>query len=344
MSSKKPAPFLLRDKRWESPYFLAPVAGYSDVAFRAVCAELGAALCYTEMISAEALVRGHIKTRDLLRRDPSEAEYAVQLFGAKADTMAKAVEIVSAYDPVVIDLNCGCPVPKIIKAGAGSALIRDPERLGEIVRAMCAATAIPISGKLRTGWDQNSINYLETAAVAVEAGVCAITLHGRTRAQGYSGKADWNAIKTLADSVPVPVFGSGDVFTANAARAMRQETGCDAIMIARGAMGNPFIFSELTTSVGEEAPEAQTAPPRPSRFLTPETVVRVATRHLLLSIQYLGEKTACLEFRKQFCAYTKGFPGGAEIRARAVQCTTFAEYETLLREFLEKARPQPTSE
>jgi nifR3 family TIM-barrel protein len=326
MNRNKAVPFSLEEEKWSAPYFLAPVAGYSDIAFRAVCTELGAALCYTEMVSAEALVRGHVKTRGLLARDPIETHYAIQLFGSNPKTLAKAAEIVSAYNPAVIDLNCGCPVPKVIKAGAGSALLRTPERIGGIVRAMRDATSVPVSVKLRTGWDQHSINYPETSAAAIEAGACAITLHGRTRAQGYSGKADWNAIKALAEQTSVPIFGSGDVFSAKDAIAMRRMTGCHGVMIARGAIGNPFIFTELRRLSVQAVTEPSDTPP------SLRTIARTATHHLELAIKYLGEKTACIEFRKHFCAYTKGLVGGAAFRARAVRCATFNEYEALLKE------------
>ncbi|MDQ7795160.1 MAG: tRNA dihydrouridine synthase DusB [Spirochaetia bacterium] len=328
MSTKKMPPFLLDEKKWSAPYFLAPVAGYSDVAFRAICAEMGAALCYTEMVSAEALVRNHAKTKELLARDPAETHYAIQLFGANPATLAKAAEIVSAFQPSVIDLNCGCPVPKIIKAGTGSALLKTPERIGEIVRAMRNATSVPISVKIRTGWDEKSINYLETAGMAIEAGACAITLHGRTRAQGYSGKAEWDAIKALAAQTSVPIFGSGDVFSADDAIAMQEYTGCDGVMIARGAIGNPFIFQELCQrAAGQRIDEA----------LSPKVVSQTALHHLELAVKYLGEQTACIEFRKHFCAYTKGFVGGAALRAQAVRCSTFVEFQRLLELFAESA-------
>jgi len=327
MSKRKSRPFALEPAQWAAPFFLAPVAGYSDAAFRAICSEMGASLCYTEMVSSEALVRGHKKTKELLDKDLLETRYAIQLFGANPSTLAKAVELVSLYAPAVIDLNCGCPVPKIIKAGAGSALLTNPKRIGEIVRAMKGATSIPISVKLRTGWDSASINYLECAAEAIEAGACAITLHGRTRAQGYSGKADWNAIKTLAENSSVPVFGSGDVVNAQAARQMLDETQCDAVMIARGALGNPFIFQELRRSSQTEPKHFECVDSQPTSKIS-ETILR----HLSLAIQHLGEKNACLEFRKHFCAYTKGISGGAAFRARAVHCSSLMEYQQLLSE------------
>lgn len=305
--------------RLRSPFFLAPVAGYSSAAYRSICYEQGAALCYTEMISAEALTRGHWKTKAMLGRAPEEPFYAIQLFGAKPEVLARAAAIVSALHPLVIDLNCGCPVPKIVKAGAGSALLKNPETIGTVVRAMREATDIPVTVKIRKGWDESSINFLETARAAVESGAAAVTLHGRTRAQGYSGAADWGAIAALTKAVAVPVFGSGDVFSASAALAMLGQTGCSGVMIARGAIGNPFIFADATAlwTGGRAAPRSAAQ------------IAEVARAHLLRSIRTLGEKTACIEFRKQFCAYTRGFAGGAALRESAVHGATEAEYEAL---------------
>lgn len=306
----------------QSPFFLAPVAGYSDAAFRSVCYEQGAALCYTEMVSSEALIRNHPKTRFLLARTEVEDRYAIQLFGSKPEVLARAAAIVADYRPLVIDLNCGCPVPKIVRTGAGSSLLKDPNLIHAIVKAMAEATDIPVTVKIRKGWDEGSVNFLETAQAAVEAGAVAVTLHGRTRTQGYSGKADWGSIATLASVLDVPVFGSGDVFSAAAAIRMLSETSCSGVMIARGAMGNPFVFAEAQALwEGREAPVFSDA-----------QVARIAKKHLELAVRFLGEKTACIEFRKQFCAYTKGRPRGAALRERAVHCSTVAEFAAVLEE------------
>ena len=299
--------------------FLAPVAGYSDAAFRSVCAENGCDLAYTEMVSSEALIRGHPGTRALLRRGEGETRHAVQIFGADPLSMARAAELLEPYHPALVDINCGCPVPKIVRAGAGSALLRNPALLAEIVRAVRSSSPAPVTVKIRLGWDEGSVNYLETASAAVEAGACAVTLHARTRAQGYSGRADWTALARLKEAVRVPVFGSGDVFLPGDARRMMEETGVDGVMIARGAMGNPFIFGQARAVLEGRDPEE------------PSTAQRIAAarRHLALAVEYLGERTACVEFRKQMCAYTKGVRGGAELRAAAVTCSTAAEYETV---------------
>lgn len=305
--------------------FLAPVAGYSDAAYRAVCGAEGADLCYTEMVSSEALTRGHEKTNSLLDRDESERDYAIQLFGAKPDTMAAAALALAPWKPAVIDVNCGCPVPKIVKSGAGSALMREPRRMGEIVRAMRRAldegemAAVPVTVKFRLGWDEDSINYLEFAVIAEEAGAAALTLHARTKAQGYSGSADWSAMARLAASTKLPVFGSGDVHSGADARRMLLETAVAGVMIARGAMGNPFVFADAAAVLeGREA----AAPTRERR-------IAAARRHLELSARFLGERQACLEFRKHFCAYTKGEPGGAALRADAVRTTDLGGFEAL---------------
>jgi nifR3 family TIM-barrel protein len=307
--------------------FLAPVAGYSDAAFRSVCVDEGADLCFTEMVSSEALVRGHSKTKSLLVRADNEANYAIQLFGANPEVLAEACRLALPWKPLLIDLNCGCPVPKIVRAGAGSALMKTPALFRDIVKAMAEALApsgVPLTVKIRLGWDSGSINYREIADLAVGAGAAAVTLHARTRAQNYSGKADWAAIGDLARSLPVPVFGSGDIFSAEAARRLLEEGGAAGVMIARGAMGNPFIFREARAALRGEA--------RPA--ISPEGRVAVARRHLELSVRYLGERTACVEFRKQFCSYTKGSIAGAELRNEAVRGASLKDFEGLFQRWL----------
>lgn len=314
--------------------FLAPVAGYSDAAFRSVCVAEGADLCYTEMVSAEALTRGHTKTKGLLERADNEKSYAIQLFGSNPSVLAEACRLSLAWKPLIIDLNCGCPVPKIIKSGAGSALPRNDSSFAQVVEAMATAlkgSGVPLTVKFRLGWDQGSIKYLETGRLAVEAGAAAVTLHARTRAQNYSGKADWSAIAALAKALPVPVFGSGDIFSASAARDFMEETGAAGVMVARGAMGNPFIFREARAAL-----EGLALPP-----VTVEERVATARRHLELSAKFLGERTACVEFRKQFCSYTKGSTAGASLRTEAVRASTMAEFEGLFQRWLAAAAGRP---
>lgn len=307
--------------------FLAPVAGYSDAAFRSVCFSLGADLCYTEMVSAEALTRGHPKTGLLLDRAPDETRYAIQLFGSRPDALAAAALVAAERGPAFIDLNCGCPVPKIVRSGAGSALMKSPRLIRDILAAMRAALGAggpPLTAKIRSGWDEGSVNYREAAEAAVDGGAAAVTLHARTRAQGYAGTADWAQIADLVSRLSVPVFGSGDVRSPGDAARMAADTGCAGVLIARAAMGDPFIFREAKAEMeGRAAPAASTG-----------ERVDAARRHLAAAARFLGERTACVEFRKQFCAYTRGAPGGAELRAAGVKAIAVEDFEALFDRWL----------
>ena len=304
--------------------FLAPVAGYSDVAFRSVCIENGACFTYTEMVSAEALVRKNLKTETLMRRACNESAYAVQIFGGEPDVMAEAAQIVLEKTHCeCIDINCGCPVPKIIKTGAGSALTRDPDRLYKVVSAVVGALrqAIPVTVKIRSGWEQKLITWREAAQAALEAGASAITIHPRTKAQGYEGHSDWNIMRQLVEMVAgrVPVFGSGDLFKPEDARAMLEQTGVDAVMFARGAMGNPFIFRDTTSLLTTGSYE-----PLPA-------TVRIQTGFAELErlAAETNEQHACLEMRKRFHAYSKGIPNGGPIRNAIVHASTIEEYHKI---------------
>lgn len=312
--------------------FLAPVAGYSDVAFRSVCVENGACFTYTEMVSAEALVRNNQKTEVLMTRACNEKAYSVQIFGGEEEVMAQAAKIVREKTKCeVIDINCGCPVPKIIKTGAGSALTRDPDRLYKVAKAVIdAAEGTPVSIKIRSGWDKPNITWKEAAQAGLEAGVSAITIHPRTRAQGYEGLSDWNIMKELVDfvaewnkanqdKIPVPVFGSGDLFKPEDARRMLDQTKVDAVMFARGAMGNPFIFRDTTSllTTGKYEPV-----PAVDRVKTGfEELERLAAQ--------TSEEHACLEMRKRFSAYSKGIQNGAALRAKIVHAATIADYRQI---------------
>ena len=303
--------------------FLAPVAGYSDRSFRSICVEHGAAFTYTEMVSAEALVRNNLKTEILMRRAENESAYTVQVFGGEPETVADGAKIIlEKTNCECIDINCGCPVPKIIKTGAGSALTRDPERLYNVVKAVVQiAGDIPVTVKIRSGWDENHITWKEAALAALDAGVSAITMHARTRAQGYEGKSDWSKIKELTALAAgkIPIFGSGDLFTPEDAERMLSETGCDGVMFARGAMGNPFIFDKtiqlLTTGKYDDIPVQKR--------------IETGFRELLNLSNDIGEKSACLEMRKRFCAYSKGMNGGAAIREKIVKAQTISDYKEL---------------
>jgi len=339
--------------------FLAPVAGYTDRAFRSICAENGANFAFTELVSAEALYRnygrygliskeftqrheGTKNTKDeredekkknssfnLVRRGEKEKLYAIQLFGGESESIYKAACLLAPLQPDAIDINAGCPVPKVVKNGAGSALMKDPANMGRIVEAAVRASreslgGVPVTIKIRSGWDSSSLNYMECARIAVEAGAQMISLHPRTRAQNYGGKSNWAHIADLAASLKVPVTGSGDLYAPEDAQAMLRETGCAAVMFARGAMGNPFIFSASRSFLETGSWEQVSFSAR----------ITAAMRHLEMLSADIGERTACLEMRKQFCAYTKGVTGGAALRDKAVHAETIEEYRKIVLPYL----------
>ena len=299
------------------------MAGYTDAPFRALCAGQGAALCYAEMVSAEAIHRGSDRTLRLLDRYPGEERVGHQIFASSPAAAASAVRAIHRLAPTVIDLNCGCSVPKVLKSGCGAALLADPALVGRLVRAMRDETDLPVTVKLRLGWDERSITFLECAGEAVRAGAAAVALHPRTRSQGFGGRARRPALAELKAAVPVPVFGSGDLFTADDALAMAEETGVDAVMIARGTLGNPFIFAEIRARIEG----------RDFRVGARERL-DTAMRHLEMEAGAKGEAVACREMRKHFVAYTKGMEGGAALRQAVVHAATIARYRELVEEYL----------
>ena len=322
----------------EGNIFLAPVAGYTDRAFRSVCIEQGADFTYTELVSSEALVRNKSGTDVLLRRAHNENNYCIQLFGSDPDVMYKAASLLAGYNPSAIDINSGCPVPKVVKTGAGSALMKNPSNLGRIVSAVARASneylgGIPVTVKIRSGWDENSINYYECARIAVSEGAVMIGLHARTRAQGYEGKSNWTHIKDLAEKLDVPVAGSGDLFTPESALDMLRETRCAAVMLARGAMGNPFIFSATRSLL------------LTGSYSLPDYAERLKTglNQLKLMSEDIGERKACCEMRKQFCAYTRGMKGGAELRNLLVSASAISDYEKLLLPIINEGKNNDTT-
>lgn len=312
--------------------FLAPVAGYSDRAFRSICTECGANFAYTEMVSAEALTRNNLKTEFLMRRAPNEKSYAVQIFGGTPEVMAEAAKIVLEKTTTeCIDINGGCPVPKIIKSGAGSCLTKDPDKLYSIVKSVNdfvqnSNRPVPVTVKIRSGWDSENITWKECADAALKAGAAAITLHGRTRAQGYEGKADWSILAELVKFIDgkIPVFGSGDAFSPEDAKRMLETTKCDGVMFARGAMGNPFIFTRtkeyLTSGNLIEVPIQQK--------------IQAGFRELDLLIDDFGETGACFEARKRFCAYSKGIEGSAALRKEIVEAKSIEDYKKIFSSYL----------
>lgn len=308
--------------------FLAPVAGYSDVAFRSVCIENGAAFTYTEMVSAEALVRNNLKTETLMKRANNEKSYAVQIFGGEPEIMANAAKIVIEKTHCeVIDINCGCPVPKIVKSGAGSVLTREPEKLFKIVKAVVdVCGTIPVTVKIRSGWEQKLITWKDASQAAMDAGVSAITIHPRTRAQGYEGFSDWKIIQQLVEFVDkkIPIFGSGDLFKPEDAKRMLEETGVDGIMFARGAMGNPFIFRDTISLLK-------------NGFYEPVPIkerIKTGFSELEQLVSETSEQHACLEMRKRFHAYSKGIQNGGELRKKIVHASSVQDYHNIFDDFL----------
>jgi nifR3 family TIM-barrel protein len=322
------------------------VAGYSDRAFRSICIDAGADFSFTELVSAESVIRGRpdLKAPDdpgpvglLLRRADNEAVYGIQLFGAEAERMGEAAALLEPWKPALLDINSGCPVPKVTRTGAGAALMRESANLGRVVEAVVRASrehlgGIPVTVKIRSGWDGQSINYRECGRIAVEAGAALVSLHPRTRAQGYGGKSDWSHIADLASRLSVPVAGSGDLYLPEDGERMLRETGCAAIMFARGALGNPFIFPETRALLMGRV----FRPPDPAERMG------LALRHLERLAADLGERRACVEMRKHFCAYTKadqrprrggtGLPGGAALRNRLVHGETIGDFRRILEE------------
>jgi nifR3 family TIM-barrel protein len=295
---------------FEPPFALAPLAGTTDSAMRRVCRRLGASLVWTEMVSAEGVVRGHAKTLRLLSFHPEERPIVFQLFGARPESMGAAAAAVTHLRPDLIDINVGCPARKVTRSGAGSALMRDLGLLSEVARAVVERSASPVVAKIRSGWDERSVNAPAAARALVDAGVSALVVHPRTGVQGFRGLADWSVIRAVRGEVGVPVVGNGDVRTPEDALRMIAETSCDGVMIGRAAVASPWVF-EGAAALWSGRP----APPPPSLA----DRLRLASEHLDLRVAAKGERTGVLETRKHIVAYLKGFPGASALRAELVR-------------------------
>lgn len=311
------------DVKLENPYILAPMAGVTDFPFRLLCKEQGAGLLCMEMISAKALQYKNKNTKALLSIHPKEYPVSLQLFGSDADIISRMAQEIEELPFQILDINMGCPVPKVVKNGEGSALMNRPELVCEIVSKTVKAIKKPVTVKIRKGFDETSVNAPEIAKIIEQAGAAAIAVHGRTREQYYSGKADWDIIRQVKEAVSIPVIGNGDVFSGESALRMRRETGCDGVMIARGAQGNPWIFSELL-----EYERTGRMPKRP----TPEEIRDMMLRHARMQIEFKGDYLGIREMRKHVTWYTKGLKGSARLRDEINKTESYEELSKLLYE------------
>ncbi len=307
----------------DSPVALAPMAGVTDLPFRILCREQGCGLMCTEMVSAKALLYKNRNTKPLLETKPEERPVAVQLFGSDPEIMSEMALMLEEGPYDIIDVNMGCPVPKIVNNGEGSALMKNPKLAGEILSTMTRKLKKPVTVKFRKGFNDESVNAVEFAKMAEQSGAAAVAVHGRTREQFYSGKADWDIILQVKEAVSIPVIGNGDIFTPQDAGRMMEETGCDGVMVARGAKGNPWIFSRIDhyLKTGEVLPKQG-----------PEEVKQMILRHAELLVAFKGEYTAMREMRKHVSWYTAGYPHSAALRNEINLVETMEELTELVLE------------
>ena len=308
----------------ENPYILAPMAGVTDLPFRLLCKEQGAGLLCMEMISAKAIHFKNKNTKSLMRILPEERPVSLQLFGSEPDLMAEIAAQIEDEPFDILDINMGCPVPKVVNNQEGSALMKNPKLVGEILSKMASAIKKPLTVKIRKGFTEGSVNAVEIAKIIEASGAAAIAVHGRTREQYYAGKADWDIIRQVKEAVSIPVIGNGDVNSPESAKRLIEETGCDGIMIGRAARGNPWIFGRinrfLETGVKEEEPGVQ-------------EVKEMILKHARLQIEYKGEYTGMREMRKHVAWYTAGMPHSASVRRQVNEVETYEQLEKLVELF-----------
>lgn len=308
-----------------NPVIAAPMSGVTDKVFRLLAREAGCGLAFTEMVSDKALLYGSPRTLVLLDRRGEGGMLAVQLFGSEPACMAEAAALAERAGANIVDINMGCPAPQVVRSGAGAALMRDPELAAKIVAQVAERVRVPVTVKMRKGWDSKSVNAVELARLLEAAGAAAVTVHGRTREQFYSGTADWGIIRQVKEAVSIPVIGNGDVKSPQDAKRMLEETGCDGVMIGRASLGNPWIFSRTLhyLATGELLPEP-----------TWEERIKTALRHCELLVELKGERVGVLEMRKHAAWYLKGAPFAARWRERIHRATTVEKLKRILLEAL----------
>ncbi|SCI31294.1 MULTISPECIES: tRNA dihydrouridine synthase DusB [unclassified Romboutsia] len=308
--------------------FLSPMAGVTDLPFRLICKEQNCGMLYTEMINAKALCYDDENTKKMLKIEEEEHPIAVQIFGSDPEFMGRAAQIMNEYPNEILDINMGCPAPKVVKNGDGSALMKNPKLAEQVLKSVVKNSTKPVTLKIRKGWDDSSVNAVEIAKIAEASGISALAIHGRTREQYYSGKADWDIIAEIKNAINIPVIGNGDVFTVEDAQNMLEKTKCDAIMIGRGAQGNPWIFKRINhyMQTGEILPEP-----------TLEEKINTAKKHLNLAVEEHGEYVAVREMRKHIAWYLKGLKGSAKVRDEINKITSYEDVIRRLDEYMEDA-------
>ena len=320
--------FKIGNIKMKNEVVLAPMAGVCNSAFRRIIKEMGCGLLYAEMVSDKALVYNNEKTKEMLYMTEEERPIAQQIFGSDKKSFVEAAKmVIKEMSPDIIDINMGCPVPKVaLRAQAGAALLKDPEKVYEIVKSVVEAVDVPVTVKIRSGWDHNSINAVEIAKVCEKAGASAITVHPRTRSQGYQGLADWTIIKQVKENVSIPVIGNGDILTAEDAKKMMMDTGCDAVMIGRGVLGNPFLIKQVLTHLktGELIPNQ-----------SPKEKIQTCLKHFDYLLQIKPEKIAVLEMRTHGAWYLKGLPNAVAVKKRLYEITTKEEFINTMKEYME---------
>ncbi len=311
---------LIGDVALENNLILAPMAGVCDLPFRLLCKEQGAALCCMEMVSAKGIYYNNKNTEQLLTVDERERPVSLQLFGSDPYIMSEMAKKIEHRNFDILDINMGCPVPKVVNNGEGSALMKNPTLVGEIVEAVSGAIKKPVTVKIRKGFDDEHVNAVEIAHIAQESGAAAVAVHGRTREQYYAGKADWDIIRQVKDALTIPVIGNGDILDAKDVIAMKEQTGCDGFMIGRGAQGNPWIFNQILTYF-----ETGELIGKPSL----EEMIPVMLRHARMQIEFKGEYTGIREMRKHAAWYTAGYHGASKLRGRINEVESIDDLERL---------------